>query len=182
MVEDQGTTANLKNTFFKAEDIGSIMVEGQGTTANPFKLGIEINKAAGVKALEGLTLGSADLAAFISPGVESAIRMTTGIDPMEALQNQALAQDLTKLTGVKISDFADRLRDITATSIGFGLMGGSVGGVAGAAVGATAGALTGAIRKNPELEKVLRKIGINNKETWDKILDGFCVLGAGRVS
>ena len=25
------------------------------------------------------------------------------------------------------------------------------------------------IRKNPELEKVLRKIGINNKETWDKI-------------
>ena len=27
------------------------------------------------------------------------------------------------------------------------------------------------IRKNPELEKVLRKIGINNKETWDKILE-----------
>ena len=32
------------------------------------------------------------------------------------------------------------------------------------------------IRKNPELEKVLRKIGINNKETWDKILaDGGSV-------
>ena len=27
------------------------------------------------------------------------------------------------------------------------------------------------IRKNPELERVLRKIGINNKETWDKILE-----------
>jgi len=26
------------------------------------------------------------------------------------------------------------------------------------------------IRKNPILEKVLRKVGINNKETWDKIL------------
>jgi len=26
------------------------------------------------------------------------------------------------------------------------------------------------IRKNKELEKVLRKVGINNKETWDKIL------------
>ena len=121
------------------------MVDGQGTTANPFKLRAEILEVAGVKALEGLTLGSADLAAFISPGVESAIRMTTGIDPMEALQNQALAQDLTKLTGVKISDFADRLRDITATAIGFGLTGGRVGGAAGAAVGATAGALTGAI-------------------------------------
>jgi len=34
------------------------------------------------------------------------------------------------------------------------------------------------IRKNPELEKVLRKIGINNKETWDKILeDGGSVQG-----
>jgi len=32
------------------------------------------------------------------------------------------------------------------------------------------------IRKNPELERVLRKIGINNKETWDKILaDGGSV-------
>jgi hypothetical protein len=121
------------------------MAEGQGTTGDPFRLGAEITQAAGVKALEGLTLGSADLAAFISPGVESAVRMTTGIDPMEALQNQALAQDLTKLTGVKVSDFADRLRDITATSIGFGLMGGSVGGIPGAAVGATAGALAGAI-------------------------------------
>jgi ribonucleoside-diphosphate reductase alpha chain len=27
------------------------------------------------------------------------------------------------------------------------------------------------IRKNPELEKVLKKIGKNNKETWDKILE-----------
>jgi ribonucleoside-diphosphate reductase alpha chain len=27
------------------------------------------------------------------------------------------------------------------------------------------------IRKNPELEKVLRKIGINNRDTWDKILE-----------
>ena len=34
------------------------------------------------------------------------------------------------------------------------------------------------IRKNPELEKVLRKVGINNKETWDKILaDGGSVQG-----
>ena len=34
------------------------------------------------------------------------------------------------------------------------------------------------IRKNPELEKVLRKIGINTKETWDKILeDGGSVQG-----
>ena len=34
------------------------------------------------------------------------------------------------------------------------------------------------IRKNPELEKVLRKIGINNKEIWDKILeDGGSVQG-----
>jgi len=32
------------------------------------------------------------------------------------------------------------------------------------------------IRKNPELERVLRKIGINNKDTWDKILqDGGSV-------
>jgi ribonucleoside-diphosphate reductase alpha chain len=32
------------------------------------------------------------------------------------------------------------------------------------------------IRRNPELEKVFRKIGINNKETWDKILqDGGSV-------
>jgi ribonucleoside-diphosphate reductase alpha chain len=32
------------------------------------------------------------------------------------------------------------------------------------------------IRRNPELEKVLRKIGINNKDTWDKILqDGGSV-------
>ena len=32
------------------------------------------------------------------------------------------------------------------------------------------------IRKNKELEKILRKIGINNKETWDKILaDGGSV-------
>ena len=32
------------------------------------------------------------------------------------------------------------------------------------------------IRKNPELEKVLKKIGINTKETWDKILaDGGSV-------
>jgi ribonucleoside-diphosphate reductase alpha chain len=34
------------------------------------------------------------------------------------------------------------------------------------------------IRKNPELEKVLRKLKINNKETWDKILaDGGSVQG-----
>ena len=34
------------------------------------------------------------------------------------------------------------------------------------------------IRKNKELEKVLRKIGINNKETWDKILeDGGSIQG-----
>ena len=32
------------------------------------------------------------------------------------------------------------------------------------------------IRKNPELERVLRKIGLNNKDTWDKILqDGGSV-------
>ena len=34
------------------------------------------------------------------------------------------------------------------------------------------------IRKNRELEKALRKAGINNKETWDKILeDGGSVQG-----
>ena len=34
------------------------------------------------------------------------------------------------------------------------------------------------IRKNKELEKVLRKAGINNKETWDKILeDGGSIQG-----
>ena len=45
------------------------------------------------------------------------------------------------------------------------------------------------IRKNTELEKVLRKAGVNNKDTWDKILndggsvqdikelDGWCYLG-----
>ena len=34
------------------------------------------------------------------------------------------------------------------------------------------------IRKNPELEKVLRKLKINNKDTWDKILeDGGSVQG-----
>jgi ribonucleoside-diphosphate reductase alpha chain len=34
------------------------------------------------------------------------------------------------------------------------------------------------IRKNPELEKVLRKMGKNNKETWDQILtDGGSVQG-----
>jgi len=34
------------------------------------------------------------------------------------------------------------------------------------------------IRKNPELERVLRKIGLNNKETWDQILvDGGSVQG-----
>jgi len=34
------------------------------------------------------------------------------------------------------------------------------------------------IRRNKELEKVLRKVGINNKETWDKILeDGGSVQG-----
>ena len=27
------------------------------------------------------------------------------------------------------------------------------------------------IRKNPELERILRKIGINNRDTWDKILE-----------
>src|SRR6056300_528225 len=34
------------------------------------------------------------------------------------------------------------------------------------------------IRKNRELEKVLRKVGINNKDTWDKILsDGGSIQG-----
>jgi ribonucleoside-diphosphate reductase alpha chain len=34
------------------------------------------------------------------------------------------------------------------------------------------------IRKNKELKKVLRKIGIDNKETWDKILeDGGSIQG-----
>jgi ribonucleoside-diphosphate reductase alpha chain len=34
------------------------------------------------------------------------------------------------------------------------------------------------IRKNPELEKVLRKLKLNNKDTWDKILeDGGSVQG-----
>jgi len=34
------------------------------------------------------------------------------------------------------------------------------------------------IRKNKELERVLRKVGINNKETWDKILsDGGSIQG-----
>ena len=49
------------------------------------------------------------------------------------------------------------------------------------------------IRKNQELEKVLRKAGINNKETWDKILedggsvqdlnelDKWCFLGGKMV-
>ena len=38
------------------------------------------------------------------------------------------------------------------------------------------------IRKNPELERVLRKIGINNKETWDKILeDGGSVQGINEL-
>ena len=49
------------------------------------------------------------------------------------------------------------------------------------------------IRKNTELEKVLRKAGINNRDTWDKImedggsvqdlkdLDGWCYLGGKMV-
>ena len=38
------------------------------------------------------------------------------------------------------------------------------------------------IRKNKELEKVLKKIGINTKETWDKILeDGGSVQGIGEL-
>ena len=39
------------------------------------------------------------------------------------------------------------------------------------------------IRKNPTLEKVLRKIGINTKETWDKILaDGGSVQGLDELN
>ena len=49
------------------------------------------------------------------------------------------------------------------------------------------------IRKNTELEKVLRKVGINNRDTWDKImedggsvqdikdLDGWCYLGGKMI-
>lgn len=38
------------------------------------------------------------------------------------------------------------------------------------------------IRKNHELEKVLRKVGINNKDTWDKILeDGGSVQGISEL-
>jgi len=38
------------------------------------------------------------------------------------------------------------------------------------------------IRKNPELERVLRKIGINNRDTWDKILeDGGSVQDIGEL-
>ena len=49
------------------------------------------------------------------------------------------------------------------------------------------------IRKNTELEKVLRKAGINNRDTWDKImedggsvqdlkdLDGWCYLGGKMI-
>ena len=39
------------------------------------------------------------------------------------------------------------------------------------------------IRKNRELEKVLRKIGINNKDTWDKILaEGGSVQGIDELN
>jgi ribonucleoside-diphosphate reductase alpha chain len=39
------------------------------------------------------------------------------------------------------------------------------------------------IRKNKELEKVLRKVGINNKETWDKILeDGGSIQGIKQLN
>ena len=39
------------------------------------------------------------------------------------------------------------------------------------------------IRRNKELEKVLRKVGINNKETWDKILeDGGSVQGVKQLN
>lgn len=119
--------------------------------AQPIKLGIELSdvqdvaQTAGLKALEGLTLGSADLAAYISPGVGTIARKTLGIDPIQEIQDMALVSDLTKLTGVKVSDFADRLRDMTATSIQFGLMGGAAGGPAGAATGALVGAGVGAI-------------------------------------
>ena len=38
------------------------------------------------------------------------------------------------------------------------------------------------IRKNKELERVLRKVGINNKDTWDKILsDGGSIQGIGEL-
>ena len=38
------------------------------------------------------------------------------------------------------------------------------------------------IRKNPELERILRKIGINNRDTWDKILeDGGSVQDIGEL-
>ena len=119
--------------------------------AQPIKLGIELSdvqdaaQTAGLKALEGLTLGSADLAAYISPGVGTIARKTLGIDPIQEIQDMALVSDLTKLTGVKVSDFADRLRDMTATSIQFGLAGSRLGGAAGAATGALVGAGVGAI-------------------------------------
>jgi hypothetical protein len=122
--------------------------------AQPIKLGIELSdvqdvaQTAGLKALEGLTLGSADLAAYISPGVGTIARKTLGIDPIQEIQDMALVSDLTKLTGVKVSDFADRLRDMAATSIQFGLAGAGrgalVGGPQGAAAGGTLGALVGA--------------------------------------
>ena len=117
------------------------------------KAGVEFNvgnvlQTAGLKALEGLTLGSADLAAYISPGVGTIARKTLGIDPIQEIQDMALVSDLTKLTGVKVSDFADRLRDMAATSIQFGLAGAGrgalVGGPQGAAAGGTLGALVGA--------------------------------------
>ena len=39
------------------------------------------------------------------------------------------------------------------------------------------------IRRNKELEKALRKVGINNKETWDKILkDGGSIQGIKELS
>ena len=39
------------------------------------------------------------------------------------------------------------------------------------------------IRRNKELEKALRKVGINNKETWDKILkDGGSIQGIKQLS
>lgn len=119
--------------------------------AQPIKLGISLSdvqdvaQTAGLKALEGLTLGSADLAAYISPGVGTIARKTLGIDPIQEIQDMALVSDLTKLTGIKVSDFADRLRDMTATSIQFGLAGSRLGGAAGAATGALVGAGVGAI-------------------------------------
>lgn len=113
-----------------------------------FKIGATFNdvaQTAGLKALEGLTLGSADLAAYISPGAGVIARKTLGIDPIQEIQDMALVSDLTKLTGIKVSDFADRLRDMTATSIQFGLAGAGFGGPAGAATGALVGAGVGAI-------------------------------------